>query len=182
MTAPERAEGSGVMDSIDQYLTQAEAGGERAYRSGYHTEASRLHDATRLASLSEHERTQQLAYWVYLAHCAGARARARYLQTYQAEPVAELEAEPPIVERVVEHKRYSTRTAVLIWHNGAQGRLYRTERGAFFRTDRHTDGPGYAFNLVTIDEALRLYQVDVREAVRVLPFEEAFPGYEVEEG
>ncbi|MDP9352116.1 MAG: hypothetical protein M3P51_11315 [Chloroflexota bacterium] len=170
------------MDSINQYLTYAEAGGERAYLCGYQTEASRLHDGVRLAALSEHERTQQLAFWAHLAHTAGVRARARYLATYHAEPVAEIEAEAPVVERVVEHRRYSTAKAVLIWHNGPGIRLYRTERGAFFRTDRHTDGPGYKFGLVTIDEALRLYQVEVREAVRVLPFEEAFPGYVIEEG
>ncbi len=171
------------MDSINQYLTQAEAGGERAYLQAYRRDYARLIDTERLRRLDVPERNGLLAYWTWLAHSAGARAREAYLHAHTSLLEVTPEMLPvPVVERVVEHKRYSTAASVLIWHNGAQGRLYRTERGAFFRTDRHTDGPGYAFNLLTIDEALRLYQVDVREAVRVLPFEEAFPGYEVEGG
>ncbi len=170
-------------DTILSELTQAEAGAERAYLEAYRVEYERVQDVSALAGLRVHEIQVRLAYWAHLAHGAGNRAREAYLaaHTHVLEVTPEMLPEP-VVERVVEHKRYSTAKAVLIWHNGPGIRLYRTERGAFFRTDRHTDGPGYAFNLVTIDEALRLYQVDVREAVRVLPFEEAFPGYEVEEG
>lgn len=45
----------------------------------------------------------------------------------------------------------------------------------------HGEG-NYTFTLLTFAEALRLYQVDLPDVTQLVPFEEAFPGYDVEEG
>ncbi|MDQ3856770.1 MAG: hypothetical protein M3281_10310 [Chloroflexota bacterium] len=59
------------MDTIDSYLTEAEAEAEHAYRRAYSAEYLRLYDP-----LLSGDR-QYVVYWSALAHAAGKLARAR---------------------------------------------------------------------------------------------------------
>ncbi len=76
---------------------------------------------------------------------------------------------------------FSTQGPLNVWRNGKQMRLWRTPKGAYFRTDPQGEGH-YTFTLLTFAAALRLYQVDLPDVLQLEPFDQAFPGYEVEEG
>ncbi len=68
-----------------------------------------------------------------------------------------------------------------VCRSGKQIQLWPKPKGPYFRTDPQGDGH-YTFTLLTFAEALRLYQVDLPDVWQLVPFDEAFPGYEVEEG
>ena len=61
------------MYPIDEYLTELEATGIRAYRQAYHAEYMRLHKPERAGE------REYLVYWSELAHRAGNTARERVL-------------------------------------------------------------------------------------------------------
>lgn len=58
------------MDTLDGYLTEAEADAERAYRRAYHAEYTRLWEPNRSGD------RERLLFWSELAHWAGKSARA----------------------------------------------------------------------------------------------------------
>ncbi len=58
------------MDTLDRYLTESEAGGERAYRRAYHAEYTRLWEPNRSGD------RERLLFWSELAHQVGKSARA----------------------------------------------------------------------------------------------------------
>jgi hypothetical protein len=58
------------MDTLDGYLSEAEAGAERAYRRAYHAEYARLWEPDRSGD------RERLPFWSELAHRVGKSARA----------------------------------------------------------------------------------------------------------
>ena len=65
------------MYSIYEYLSEAEAGAERAYRQAYHAEYMRVYEP------GHGEDRERLVYWSELAHQAGKAARERVLAAHQ---------------------------------------------------------------------------------------------------
>jgi hypothetical protein len=98
---------------------------------------------------------------------------------------------PDNFSKVVDRKRYSTKTATLIasdayWdgHNFERGGtntfLYRTPRGNYFYV-RLTQWQGEQDNLIPVsqDDAIEMYEGCLRE--HEVPYEEAFPNVKVED-
>ena len=98
---------------------------------------------------------------------------------------------PENFERIIDRKKYSTKTATLIasdcyWdgHNwersGRNCFLYRTPKGAYFEVNL-TQWQGERDTLIplTQDEAIELFEGSLTE--HEIPYAEAFPGVTVEE-
>jgi hypothetical protein len=94
--------------------------------------------------------------------------------------------------RIVDGLRYSTETATLIagddwWdgHNwerrGTNTFLFRTPRGRYFvqRRSQWEGADDGRIEPVSVDEAINLYTYELRE--HRVPYEDAFPGIEVED-
>ncbi|MDP9381665.1 MAG: hypothetical protein M3Q29_16265 [Chloroflexota bacterium] len=62
------------METIDRYLTEAEARAEHAYRQAYYAEYTRVYEQ-RLSSDRQH-----VLHWAALAHNAARAARERVLR------------------------------------------------------------------------------------------------------
>ncbi len=96
---------------------------------------------------------------------------------------------PEDFTRIVNRKRYSTKTSILIagddyWdgHNferrGRNRFLYRTKRGNYFTVTLTTWlGEADRLDPITLDEAIELYEGPLTE--QRVPYEEAFPGVTV---
>jgi hypothetical protein len=100
---------------------------------------------------------------------------------------------PIPMQQIINLKRYDTETSILIsgddhWdgHNWERrGRnifLYRTDKGVYFTQVRTKwQGEDDHLDAVTQDEAIALFDKhSIHDTTRV-PFEEAFPGVEIEE-
>jgi hypothetical protein len=95
------------------------------------------------------------------------------------------------MERVIDGKRYSTRTATLIaddvyWdgHNmerrGRNTWLYRTLRGNYFTvTGTLWQGEDDTLEPVSLEDATNLYETTLKE--HYVPYEQAFPEVSVED-
>jgi hypothetical protein len=98
---------------------------------------------------------------------------------------------PENFERIVNRKRYSTKTATLLagddyWDGSnfeRQGRnrfLYRTPKGNFFLVSLTAwQGEQNTLEPITEGEAIELYEEILTE--RTASYEDAFPGVEVED-
>jgi hypothetical protein len=96
---------------------------------------------------------------------------------------------PENMTRIVDQKRYSTKTATLIasddyWdgHNferrGRNEFLYRTTNGAYFTVNlTQWQGERDTLTPVTQEEAIALYETSLTE--HAVSYAEAFPGVEV---
>ena len=99
--------------------------------------------------------------------------------------------EPPILERIIGRKKYSTETAILLagddyWdgqnfeRSGRNTFLYRTKKGAYFEINL-TMWQGERDTLLPIsrEEAINLFEGPLTE--HRVNYAEAFPGVEVVE-
>ncbi len=159
-----------VPNSIYQMLSEGQEREARIYREAYRAEYERCYD--KVKANPEH-----LALWRQLAHTAGDLARRRLQLATQSGSAPEPEL---VVERVINGKRYATKGATLLWRSGSGVRLYRTPKGAYFRTDPQQHG-GWSLSALEMDEALLLYQIGGPQTQRPVKFEQAFPGLEVED-
>ncbi len=159
------------MEEWTQYMTLTETRAEEAYIIAYRAEYNRCYDPAKSGC------NLHLTLWQRIAHTAGLVARERVLQ---AEKPTEIEQPAqPVVSRIIDGKRYTTEGAIHLWTSSSGVRLFRTERGAYFRIDPQQDG-GWSLSALDQGQALFLYQIGGVGSQRPTPFEQAFPGLEIE--